>query len=440
MLYHRHGYSYVHAMGRATEVHLVGGVSGGRVPFPEVRDAVSSPYVRLIQSRRHAVEEKGRAMRGFIESLSMGENVLSRVLQHRILCCEGLPMRAMNRFWGVTAVVGIALSMGARAQQPEALQPQTASSRSITLDVVAAAKNGAPMPGLAQGDFTVLDNKSAETPTSFRALNAGSAAAEAVVVIDAININYTRLAYARDQIEKFLSADGGRLAVPTTIAVVTDTETKMLPHFTKDGNALSAAVKSDQIGLRAIRQSAGFYGAQERLDLSLKAMRQMMGQLAGQPGRKLLVWVSPGWPLLSGPRINLDAKARENIFNNVQALSHATRVEQITLYDVNPLGAGESVQRATYYQSYVKGVTKPGQADLADLSLQVLSVQSGGLVLDESNDVAGGLKRCLGDTETYYELTFQPAPGEPNEYHQLQVKLDKPGLEARTRTGYYSAP
>ena len=354
-------------------------------------------------------------------------------------------MRGNKRFGALWLLAGFLLFAGALpAQQTETLSPQTplqpASSRSITLDVVAAPKNGNATPGLAQGDFTVLDNKSPQTLTSFRALGGGTAPAEAVVVLDAINISYTRLAYARDEVEKFLSADGGHLAIPTTIAVVTDTETKMLPGFTKDGNTLSAAVKNDQIGLRINRPSSGFYGAGDRLDLSLKAMRQVLGQLAAQPGRKLVLWVSPGWPLLSGPRINLDSKAQQNIFNNVMALSSGMRAAQITLYNIDPLGAGQSVLRATYYQNYLKGISKPGQADLADLSLQVLAAQSGGLVLQESNDVAGGLRRCLGDTEAYYELQFQPTPGEPNEYHQLQIKLDKPGLDARTRTGYYSAP
>jgi hypothetical protein len=28
----------------------------------------------------------------------------------------------------------------------------------------------------------------------------------------------------------------------------------------------------------------------------------------------------------------------------------------------------------------------------------------------------------------------------PDEYHQLQIKLAKPGLTARTRQGYYAQP
>ncbi len=50
------------------------------------------------------------------------------------------------------------------------------------------------------------------------------------------------------------------------------------------------------------------------------------------------------------------------------------------------------------------------------------------------------MQQSMDDTRAYYELSFRPLPGEPNEYHALEVKVDKPGLEARTRTGYYSGP
>ena len=153
-----------------------------------------------------------------------------------------------------------------------------------------------------------------------------------------------------------------------------------------------------------------------------------------------MIWLSPGWPLLSGPRIDLGEKARQGIFTDIVSLSNDMRAAQMTLYGVNPLGAGESVLRASYYQSYLKGISKPSQVDLADLSLQVLATQTGGLVLNQSNDLVSEIRRCVNDTREYYELTFAPAPGEPSEYHGLQVKTDKPGVDARTRNGYYSAP
>jgi hypothetical protein len=111
------------------------------------------------------------------------------------------------------------------------------------------------------------------------------------------------------------------------------------------------------------------------------------------------------------------------------------------LYNVNPLGPEESPLRADFFQDFVKGVSKPNQTDLADLSLQVLAVQSGGLALHGTSDVAGNLRKCLADTESWYEITLDAAIAErPNEYHHIQVTLDKPGLTARTRDGYYAQP
>jgi len=47
----------------------------------------------------------------------------------------------------------------------------------------------------------------------------------------------------------------------------------------------------------------------------------------------------------------------------------------------------------------------------------------------------------LADTEAYYELSFDPPPGDRrDEYHHLEIQVAKPGLIARTRQGYYSQP
>lgn len=94
-----------------------------------------------------------------------------------------------------------------------------------------------------------------------------------------------------------------------------------------------------------------------------------------------------------------------------------------------------------YYQDFLKGVSKPSQVNVGDLSLQVLAVQSGGLALASSNDVAALLEKCLADTEAYYELSFTPTPADHrDEYHNLLVQVSKPGLTVRTRTGYYAEP
>jgi hypothetical protein len=86
-------------------------------------------------------------------------------------------------------------------------------------------------------------------------------------------------------------------------------------------------------------------------------------------------------------------------------------------------------------------VKKPSQVQIGNLGLQVLAHQSGGRVLNSSNDVAGEIATCVTDASAFYVITFDGLPGDgPNEYHALDMKMDKPGLTAHTRTGYYAQP
>jgi VWFA-related protein len=110
----------------------------------------------------------------------------------------------------------------------------------------------------------------------------------------------------------------------------------------------------------------------------------------------------------------------------------------MTVYSIDPAGAGRG---QFFYQNFMKGVDAPKHADYGDLMLQVLARQTGGNVLFGSNDLASLIDQCIGDAKAYYVLTYNPpAGGHPNEYHDIEVQVDKPGLKVRTRTGYYAEP
>jgi VWFA-related protein len=337
----------------------------------------------------------------------------------------------------------ILVCMTAVAAAPQQNNPQTLADadNKIYLDVVVSPKSGPPVTGLQQQDFTLLDNKLPQTITSFQAFTGREAQVQVVLVIDAVNTDAQNIGYERIQIDKFLRAEGGHLAYPVAIAVFTDKGIQTLTDFSTDGNALSAALDSDNIALRFINRSAGFYGAAERLQLSLQAMHQLAATTVLRPTRKIVLWVSPGWPLLSGPRVDLDSKQQQEIFADVVGFSTQLRQARITLYSVNPLGAGESVFRGSYYEEFLNGVSKPTQVNAGNLALPVLALQSGGRVLDFNNDLTALLQQCMSDIAPYYEISFDPALAErPNEYHHLEVKVDKPGLTARTRQNYYAQP
>jgi VWFA-related protein len=318
--------------------------------------------------------------------------------------------------------------------------PAAAKTSRISLDVVVSAKSGPPVGGLQQGDFTLLDNKTPRPMTSFKAVSEGQEPIHIILVLDAVNTPYERVAYARDHMNTFLRANGGHLAQPTSIAIFTDQGTQLGEGFTTDGNQLSAALDKAAPGLRTIRRSSQ-WAASDQLHLSLTALGELVAAEAKIPGRKAIFWVSPGWPLLSGPHVILDGKQTDQIFSNIVGLSTEMREARITLYGVDPLGAAEGVGRTFYYEDFLKGVSKTSQVALGDLSLQVLSIQSGGFALSSSNDIVALLQKCMTDAGAYYEVSFDSPPADRrNEYHSLEIRVDKPGLIARTRQGYYAQP
>lgn len=336
----------------------------------------------------------------------------------------------------------LSLLSTAAFSNPQQSPRSTPGGSPIYLDVVVTRKSGPPVSGLEQQDFTLIDNKLPQTITSFRALGGTAGRVEVLVVVDAVNVDYEKVAYVRLQIEKFLRADEGHLPQPTALAVFTDQGTQIQESLTTDGNALSAALDKYTVGLRTIRRTSQ-YGGADRFNLSMQALRELASREAQRPGRKIILWVSPGWPLLSGPRAVefLDSKQQQELFANIVAFSTQLLQARITLYSIDPLGATENELRANYYEEFVKGVKEPSQVVPGNLALQVMATQSGGLALDFNNDVAALLRQCLADTQAYYELSFDaPEADKRDEYHQLEVKVAKPGLTARTRRGYYAQP
>jgi VWFA-related protein len=313
----------------------------------------------------------------------------------------------------------------------------------MKLDVVVIDHSGKLVAGLQQQDFTVLDNKQPRTFSSFSAVARTRVpddfSAQSVVLVDAVNTPFGAIAFQRQQLDRFLRQGGGELPLPVSLSILTD-KPESQPSTTRDGNILANSLDAAQIALLANRRAQGFYGAVERFQLSLQALFRLIDREASQPGRKLVIWVGPGWPLLSGPGANPTRTDQERIFTNIVRLSTALWQARVTLYNVDQPVATEPLARS-YYERFLKGVSSAHEIEYGNLALQVLAVQSGGRVLNTSNDLGNSIAACLADAQVFYTLGFEaPAANRPNEYHSLQVKMNKRGLTARTRTGYYAQP
>ena len=334
----------------------------------------------------------------------------------------------------------LSLILSSLVTAPLLYSQQAADASAIDIAAVVTAKSGPPISDLQQKDFALFDNNLPRPISSFHVEGGSQAPIHVIVVLDAVNVSFQSIAFSRGEVIKFLQAHGGQLTYPTQIDFLLDNGFQVQKGFSTNGNELSSSVEQFKVPLRDIHRSSQDE-ASERFNISINALRSLTQSEANLPGRKLILWVSPGWPLLSGPGVDLDSKEQQRLFSSIVEMSNLMRTAHVTLYNVNPYGAGENIVRAFYYENFLKGVSKPGQVSIGDLSLQVLASQSGGLALNSSNKIVSQLQQCVADGAAYYEVSFVPAPAEhPDEYHHIELKVNQAGYTVRTRDGYYAKP
>ena len=79
--------------------------------------------------------------------------------------------------------------------------------------------------------------------------------------------------------------------------------------------------------------------------------------------------------------------------------------------------------------------------DSSESSLRYVSAQTGGLAFRNTNDLSLSLDRVAEDMHSHYILSYQPSNQDfDGTFRTIRVDLKKPGLTARTRSGYYAIP
>jgi VWFA-related protein len=262
-----------------------------------------------------------------------------------------------------------------------------------------------------------------------------------ILLIDATNNSLTRVAYERTDIERFLRQNGGHLVQPVSLMIFSEQGVKVQPQPSTDGNQLAQVLHKSGATMHVIQRSGG-YDAIERVELSLKTLRSIVAVETSKPGRKMLIWIGPGWPMLEGPGYQASDATKRARFNMIVDATRTLREARITMYSVNSFDPQSSgVLRAEFYKSFLKGVPSARQAESGDLAVPVFAIHSGGRVLDRAEDLVDQLNSCVAEAKFYYTIGFDPPSAEHvDEYHDLELNVDKPQVKARTNVGYYSEP
>ena len=315
----------------------------------------------------------------------------------------------------------------------------------IKLDVVVDDRAGKPALGLEKRNFKILDNNESREVMSFRAFDGAAVKTdppvEVILVIDMVNLPFPQVATVREQIEQFLKQDGGHLKQPVTVLLLSDAGMQVQPRPSTDGNALAGVVSQIKGSVRVIDSAMGGEGLLERFQLCARQMAAIAENEARKPGRKLLIWVGPGWPMLNRSDLGYySTKDQRRYFDAIVELSTRLREARMVVYSVAP-ASGVDPSYTIMYKEYLKGVRSPKEADSGNLALKVLATQTGGLILGPNNDLAGQVNRCVEDANSFYQISFDPQSAEhTDEFHSLRISVDKPDVTVRTTTGYYNQP
>jgi len=328
------------------------------------------------------------------------------------------------------------------AQQPSAVTPEGR----IHLDVLVSDTAGKLVLGLGPQEFTLLDNNQPRRILSFHSFDGvmvkPNPPVQVILLVDTVNLPFQQVAFTHQEIAKLLNQNGGHLAQAVSIMLLSDAGLRIQPRPSVDGHALLSVLDQIKGGIRAVYGAMGSDGDLQRFQLSLRQMAAIAENEALRPGRKLLIWVGPGWPLLNGNNYRFSDKDQRRYFDSIVELSTKLREARMVLYSVSLSSsdaAGDS--RDFAYKDFLKGVTSALKSDTGNLALKVLVTQSGGLILGPDNNLAEQIDTCVADANTFYMISFNaPRTEHADEYHDLKVQVAQPGATVRTTSGYYNQP
>jgi VWFA-related protein len=406
-----------------------------------------------------------------------------------------MSVAASQRNAAALAVITLLATTAAVAQAPSGPPPPAqptfrAGTRLATFDAVVTDGKGRHVTDLTPADFEVVEHGTRQTVRQVAYVYAArrdgmtgaptGAASGAVTpeiampgrgglpsrdqtgrvmafVIDDLRMSFRSIVDVRRMLNRFVDAHvkpGDLVAIIRTAGGA-----GTLQQFTTDRRLLMAAVEKVRWSARVWpydpsgpweRGQGGLADRFERevtLEGTLGALAYAVRGVQALPGRKTVVFVSEGFPLVTPGSETNDA------LPEVERVIDDANRGGVVMYAIDPRGLANplvgvagtfSAQRSGPDPSYtgrsqvpVMPATLSSSTALSETqaALQYLSEQTGGFAVVSNNDLAGGLSRIADDTRGYYLVGFDTglAPGVPADRGDVRIRVRRKGLQVRAR-------
>jgi VWFA-related protein len=171
------------------------------------------------------------------------------------------------------------------------------------------------------------------------------------------------------------------------------------------------------------------------LQFTLDSLRQIITSLTGLPGKKGVIYVSNGLPMIPGMELFYEASKgmndstilsrmfefdRTRIYRQLAATANA---QDVTLYTIDASGLSlQGMGSAEYATASDPMMSSMGRNNYID-SLRFLSDETGGIAIYNTNDIAPRLELVTQDMFTYYSIGYPLQATGKDKVHRVKVKL-----------------
>jgi VWFA-related protein len=222
-------------------------------------------------------------------------------------------------------------------------------------------------------------------------------------------------------------------ALRTTIGASGDCEAKVKMFLRQEERFASAESLSYQA--YAVR----------RLTMTLAAIEAIGDRVAGIPGRKSLIWIGGGVPMVSVTGVlrkgNIHSGSRtfeEEILRTAKRLAS----QGVAVYPVDSLGMSRSLTPPM--PDTIAGGAAAVMANIVsnyhpEATHDAMARLTGGRVVRLTNDLTKGAQLAQADQRASYTIGFY-SPREPDgKWHDIMLKTTRAGVKLTYRQGYVAA-
>ncbi|MCP4656077.1 MAG: VWA domain-containing protein [bacterium] len=412
-----------------------------------------------------------------------------------------------------TALLAVLHGSNLPASETEETEPtaqpggfgETVHVNVVNVEVYVTDKRGDPVRGLVAADFEVSENRKPMEITNFYAVEGGDRVAETmlpevqpasrpasvsalepvemaederlrlVVYVDNFNLRPLDRMRVASQLRLFLERN---LGPEDRVMLVSNDRSLHLRHpFTSDPTRIADALKE----LEQTRADGGRYDVARRrvireldqaetsmqamsqirpfadqvyhdLNTTIDTLREAVDILAGLPGRKVVLHVSSGLPMIPAGDL---FSAVEQKFEQSSAMSE--RMSYDTSRRFEELGAQANAHAVTFYTLDAAGLRIYGSKTAEEEGLDddrmaqridsdfeanvqeplyFLADRTGGRAIVNQNEVLAPLERIANDFRTYYSLGYTPSHHGDGHFYNIHVKVKRKGVQVRHREGY----